>query len=190
MGALLGWLDGKEDGKKDRKEDGCPEGRPVGMLVGMVDGTIDATSVGANDGNKDSIWVGLLLTEGAKDGCGDGYGLPVGVVGAGEGRPVSVGELDGTKDMLGWLDGGFETLGAELGTPSNPLSLAPSPSRSNRLNPSPPILELSGSFALVSEDSPTGSKQKDPTFSTNRHSRPNVQSVLLVHEATHFSSKQ
>ena len=92
------------------------------MVVGVVDGTIDATSVGAIDGNKDGIWVGLLLIEGDRDGCGDGYGLPVGVVGPGLGRPVSVGELDGTRDVLGWLDGEFEMLGAKLGNPSKPLS--------------------------------------------------------------------
>ena len=128
--------------------------------------------------------------DGVLDGPGDGYGDPVGTVGPGLGCPVSVGELDGTKDTLGWLDGEFETLGAELGTPSNPLSLAPSPSLSNRLDPSPPILEFIGSFALASEDSPAGSKQKDPTFSTNRHSKPTLQSLLLLHETTHFSSKQ
>ena len=128
--------------------------------------------------------------DGVLDGPGDGYGDPVGTVGPGLGCPVSVGEPDGTNETLGWLDGAFETLGAKLGTPSNPLSLAPSPSLSNRLDPSPPILEFIGSFALVSADSPAGSKQKDPTFSTYRHSRPNVQSVLLVHVATHFSSKQ
>ena len=128
--------------------------------------------------------------DGVLDGPGDGYGDPVGTVGPGLGCPVSVGELDGTKDTLGWLEGEFETLGAELGTPSNPLSLAPSPSLSNRLDPSLPILELSGSFALIWEESSVGSKQKDPTFSTKMHSRPRPQSLLLVHEATHFSSAQ
>ena len=114
----------------------------------------------------------------------------MGAVGPGLGCPVSVGELDGTKDALGWLDGEFEMLGGELGMPSNPLSLAPSPSLSKRLNPPPPILELSGSFALASGDSAAGSKQKDPAFSTNRHSRPRPQSMLLLQVVTHFSSAQ
>ena len=115
----------------------------------------------------------------------------MGTVGPGEGCLVSVGELDGTKETLGWLDGEFETLGAELGTPSNPVSLNPSPSLSNRLNPSPPpVLLFVESAISASEDSPVGSKQKDPTFSTKRHSRPRPQSLLLVHESTHFSLAQ
>ena len=132
-----------------------------------------------------------MLIDGVLDGPGDGYGDPVGTVGPGLGCPVSVGELDGTKDTLGWLDGELETLGAELGTPSNPLSLAPSPSLSNRLDPPPPpVLLFVESAVAPPEDSPDGSKQKEPTFSTNRHSIPRPQSLLLVHETTHFSSKQ
>ena len=114
----------------------------------------------------------------------------MGTVGPGEGCLVSVGELDGTKETLGWLDGEFETLGAELGTPSNPVSLNPSPSLSNILNPSRPVLLFVESAISASEDSPVGSKQKDPTFSTKRHSRPRPQSLLLVHESTHFSLAQ
>ena len=115
----------------------------------------------------------------------------MGTVGAGLGCPVSVGEFDGTKDKLGWPDGKFDTLGAELGMPSNPLSLAPSPSLSNTLNPSPlPVLLFVESAVVSPDDSPAGSKQKDPTFSTNRHSKPRLQSLLLLHVATHFSSKQ
>ena len=155
-----------------------------------MDGNIDISSVGARDGEMEGIRVGLMLIDGVLDGPGDGYGDPVGTVGPGLGCPVSVGEADGKLEALGCMDGEFETLGATLGTPSNPLSLAPSLSRSNRLDPSPPILEFSGSFALVSKDSPTGSKQKDPTFSTNRHSRPRPQSLVLVHVATHSLSKQ
>ena len=186
VGALEGILDGKEDGTSDGMDDRSPDGEEDGL----VEGIIDISSVGAKDGGRDGISVGRTLIDGVLDSPGDGYGDPVGTVGPGLGRPVSVGEEDGTKDTLGWLDGAFETLGATLGTPSNPLSLAPSPSLLNRLDLPPPILEFSGSFALVSEDSPAGSKQKDPMFSTNRHSIPRPQSLLLVHGATHFSSKQ
>ena len=115
---------------------------------------MDAASVGAIDGDKDGIHVGLILIDGVLDGPGDGYGDPVSTVGPGLGCPVSVGELDGTKDTLGWLDGEFQTLGAELGKSSNPLSLAPSPSLSNRLDPSPPILEFIGSFCWYQQTVP------------------------------------
>ena len=115
----------------------------------------------------------------------------MGTVGPGEGCPVSVGELDGTKDKLGWLDGEFETLGAELGTPSNPLSLAPSPSLSNTLDPSPPwFLSVVESDMLPSEQTADRSTQKDPTVPTERHARPRSQSLLVLHVATHFSLAQ
>ena len=167
------------------------EGSSDGEEDGELDGIIDISSVGAIDGEVDGICVGLALMDGVLDGPGDGYGDPVGTVGPGLGCPVSVGEPDGTNETLGWLDGAFETLGAKLGTPSKPLSLTPSPSQSNRLDPSPlPVLLLVESVILPSEESPIGSKQKDPTFSTYRQSRPNVQSVLLVHVATHFSLAQ
>ena len=61
---------------------------------------MDASSVGAIDGGRDGIRVGLILIDGVLDGSGDGYGDPVGTVGPGLGCPVSVGELDGTKDKL------------------------------------------------------------------------------------------
>ena len=179
------------DGKEDGISDGMDEGGSDGEEDGLLDGNIDISSVGAIDGGAEGISVGLILMDGVLDGPGDGYGDPVGTVGPGLGCPVSVGEPDGTNETLGWLDGAFETLGAELGTPSNPLSLAPSPSLSNRLDPlPPPVLPFVESAILPSEESPARSKQKDPTFSTYRQSRPNVQSVLLVHVATHFSLAQ
>ena len=62
---------------------------------------MDASSVGAIDGNVDGISVGRTLMDGVLDGPGDGYGDPVGTVGPGLGCPVSVGEEDGIKDVLG-----------------------------------------------------------------------------------------
>ena len=147
--------------------------------------------MGAIDGGMEGICVGLMLIDGVLDGPGDGYGDPVSTVGPGLGCPVSVGALDGTKDTLGWLDGEFDKLGTELSTPSKPLSLAPSPSLSNRLDPPPlPVLLFVKSAVVLPEDSTDGSIQKDPTFSTNRHSKPRPQSLVLMHGTTHFSSKQ
>ena len=187
VGSFDGILDGKEDGRLDGRDEGSSDGEEDGLL----DGTMEASSVGAIDGGTDGISVGRTLMDGVLDGPGDGYGDPVGTVGPGLGCPVSVGEVDGTKDTLGWLDGDFETLGVELGAPSNPLSLAPSPSLSNTLDPSPlPVLPLVESDALPSEQTVDRSTQKDPTVPTERHVRPRTQSLLVLHVAKHWLSKQ
>ena len=137
------------------------EGSPEGTKDGLLDGTIHISSVGTKDGDKDGIRVGLILIDGAWDGLADGYGLSVVVLGPAEGCPVSVGEFDGTKDKLGRSDGESETLGAELGTPSMILLLTLSPL---------PIASFVEAVVPVSEEGSSTSKQKDPTFSTKRHS--------------------